>query len=342
MTRILLLTLSLALCTASFASAQSGPLGTIRPAQPKGFGGTPRPTLLAGGDTFGTATVIAALPYSDTGNTCGYADDYTPPCAYSYAPDVVYAYTPSSDMCVSISLCGSQFDTAIHVYRNDDTTLVACQDDSYECGLASHLASVPLTAGDTYYIVIDGYGVACGEYALSVTRCPTPQPCEPCPASAIQEGEPNSSGLVDTYNGGCNLSPPLFTRLTCASPLVVCGTYGTFDNNNMRDTDWYELVIPTPTTLTASVQGGGRTGSALAILDANCPPGVLCGQFAPSAECATVTCSAVVAPGTYHIFVASLWDGTPHETPYVLTVEGLDCPTPVRTRTWGALKTLYR
>jgi hypothetical protein len=86
-----------------------------------------QPRINVGGDTFATATVIPAVPYSDGGNTCGFVDDYFPSCAFaglSIAADVVYSYTPTADECVNITLCGSSYDTILHV--RDAGGEVAC------------------------------------------------------------------------------------------------------------------------------------------------------------------------------------------------------------------------
>lgn len=342
MRRSALLTTLLMCCTTSHPLA--GYLGTARPAQPpKGFSESAQ-SAMVGGDTFATATPIPGLPYAEGGTTCGFVDDYIPACQSSTAPDVVYAITPATSVCVDIALCGSTFDTAISVYENTIATLVVCQDDSPDCGLQSHVTSLALTAGNTYYIVIDGYGAACGDYTLNVSECPPPPSCDPCPPLAASEGEPVcGDGYNDSYNAGCNSVPTTVTNLLCQSDVTVCGTHGTFNANGSRDTDWYEVTINAPTTINASVEGFGLTGTALAIVDNLCPPTILCEQLAPAAQCATVTCSATVAAGTYRIFVASLFDDTPCGSTYVLNISGLTCEsTATQISSWGALKTLYR
>jgi hypothetical protein len=103
------------------------------------------------------------------------------------------------------------------------------------------------------------------------------------------------------------------------------------------------VTVTAATTLTANVRGHGLSGSALAILDTSCPPNVLCGNFAGGDECSPADCSAVVGPGTYRIFTASFFDGTPCGSTYVLTIGGLTCPpTPAQTTSWGAVKGTYR
>jgi len=344
MKRTALISTLLLCCFAASAFANDN-LGTTRPATPpKGFGESARPHIQAGGDNFGTATVIPALPYADGGNTCAFADDYSPPCVPSSAPDVIYVFRPTTDMCIDVSLCNSNYDTELVIYQNGPGTPIACQDDSPDCGLRSHLTNVSLLAGNTYYIMVDGYNLACGDYELVVTECPPPPKCEPCPAGAIAEGEPVcSDGYVDSFNAGCNVDPPVFRILPCEPEITVCGTYGAYNGGSTRDTDWYEVTVSDPTVLTASVTGHGVTGSALAIIDATCPPALLCGSFTQTAECVENSCSVAVGPGTYRIFVASFFDTTPCGSTYTLNIGGLTCPpVPARPTTWGAVKGIYR
>jgi hypothetical protein len=343
MNRTALFAALLSCCLISTAVAGDADLGTKRTPEPKGYGEAAQPSIQVGGDNFGNATVIPALPYVDGGNTCAFADDYVPPCVPQNSPDVVYAFRPTKDMCVDISLCNSGYDTEIVVYANDPSTVVACQDDSPDCGLESHLTNVPLVAGTTYYILVDGYGGACGTYLLEMMECPPPPVCDPCPPGAIAENEPVCGpGYVDNFNGGCNSVPVVTSILTCEPEITVCGTYGTYDAGT-RDTDWYEFTINAPTTITASVTGQGLTGTAVAIIDANCPPVLFDGDFVTDAQCAVSSVSAAVGPGTYRVFVASFFDGTPCGATYVLNLSGLTCPpVPANTTSWGKVKNIYR
>jgi hypothetical protein len=329
------------LCTATYAYASEDPTATTRILPPKGSGAPPENSITAGGETFATATVIPALPYNDAGNTCNAVNNVTPSCALSNAPDVFYSYTPAANTCVNISLCGSTYDTMIGVY-NAAFVEIGCNDDF--CGLQSSISNVALAGGQTYYIMIDGYNLSCGDYTLSVTVCPPPPMCDPCTPLGIAEGEPTcADGYIDVTNGGCNSVPPVTTNLICQPSMQVCGTYGTFNANGTRDTDWYQFTVNAPTVINVSANGMGNTGTALAILDTACPPTVLCGSFTASGvQCSNSVCSAAVGAGTYRVFVASFFDNTPCGSPYVLNISGLTCPpTDVQASSW-MLKTLYR
>ena len=92
-----------------------------------------------GGDTIGDAAVIPGLPYSNTGTTAGYNNDYDEACPYtgSTSPDVVYSFTPDSDVDVDVDLCGSSYDTKLYIY-DSDLNRIACNDDAYfddDCGV---------------------------------------------------------------------------------------------------------------------------------------------------------------------------------------------------------------
>src|SRR6185295_14638667 len=90
------------------------------------------------GDTIASAIPIPALPYSDSGNTCAFADDYAPACTFSSgARDVVYSLVVTEDLLIDVRLCGSSYDTALYVLQDGPGVVVGCNDDS--CGLQSEV-----------------------------------------------------------------------------------------------------------------------------------------------------------------------------------------------------------
>ncbi|MDD5087538.1 MAG: T9SS type A sorting domain-containing protein [bacterium] len=134
-------------------------------------------SLDQGGDDIASATVISGIPYDAYGTTCGYANNYEPYCdnANSRGKDVVYSLTPSENMAVDISLCDpyTNYDTKLYVYKNSTSNRVACDNNGCPGSLASSLDSLALVAGNTYYIVVDGYGTGtCGNYRLQIGQHP--------------------------------------------------------------------------------------------------------------------------------------------------------------------------
>ena len=102
-------------------------------------------------------------------------------------------------MSITIDLCGSDYDTKVYVY-NSVLNLIACNDDYYTdpyCGIyVSRLDNVILSPGETYFIIVDGYGGDAGNYVFAIPIiC---NPCTvPCPSGGVAEGEPP---LVDGYD----------------------------------------------------------------------------------------------------------------------------------------------
>lgn len=297
-----------------------------------------------GGDTVATAVPIT-YPGSYTGTTAGYVDDYDEACPYAgTAPDVVYAITPATDVTLSFDLCFSSYDTKIFIYR-EDMTLVACNDDFYfspPCyEFSSKLEFVALLGGATYFVVIDGYGSYSGSYQLDVVEY---VPCElTCPVGAQLENEPALvDGYVDSYNSGCgNLGVPVFQPITA---LVFCGTAGWYLGDGgaeYRDTDWFQVTIPSTGTL--EVVGDAEYATYMFEL---APPDcdtVDVAQMATIGPCQENTLSVTGEPGSLvWLWVGSTtFSGPVNEYVYVLSLN-LDGPVATETETWSGVKALFR
>jgi len=137
-----------------------------------------------GGNTIEDATVLTDLTELATGTTAGYDDSYDEVCPYEGggATDVVYSFTPATDMAVNMSTCYSSYDTKLYVYADANGTLApttsgdpACSDDTThpintDCtAWTSYIEGVSMAAGTTYYIVIDGWGSSAGDYEIEFT-----------------------------------------------------------------------------------------------------------------------------------------------------------------------------
>ncbi len=142
------------------------------------------PIPLQAGDDIASATPITSMPFLGTGTTVGYTDDYEEDCANFDAPtpDVVYSYTPTQDELLTVDLCNSSFFTNSWIYENDTNTIVACQRFSNTCDEPNvYFHQIPIYAGNTYYIVIDGDKILTteGEYEISCTVIEPPEPFDP-------------------------------------------------------------------------------------------------------------------------------------------------------------------
>jgi hypothetical protein len=163
-----------------------------------------------------------------TGSTVHATNDGTVPsttCGNSWAgPDVWYAYRPQTSGSVNVNTCGSYppFDTVLSVYIGTcgSLTQVACNDDSSSggnnaCGPMSYASgvSVPMTAGETYWIRVAGYAGAVGSYTVRAI---------------------GGNGIAPPANDHCSAAAPVglgatsFSTMNADSdgPAVNCGLVG--------------------------------------------------------------------------------------------------------------------
>lgn len=315
--------------------------------------GTPNPiNINVGGDTVGSATPIGGLPYADTGNTCSFVNNYDAVCPFtgSTSADVVYSFVPGADTSVDVVVCNSVYDTKVYVFENTVGNVIACNDD--DCGsdgFKSQLGCVPLVAGNTYYIVVDGFGGDCGDYELVVSEC---VPCiVECAPGSQQEGEVDCfDNYQDLYNAGCNAPSPVFTDVDCnaTGSTTVCGTYGgyLYFGGSYRDTDWYQVNLAAPANITACVTG--ELDTLFGIIDGNagCPVSAFY-DYTVTTPCTQGCLNQALPAGTWWFFVGTSGFGPEAGacgSNYNMTVSGYEpCgPVSVEAKSWGTIKNLYK
>ena len=314
-----------------------------------------------GGDTIADATVIPSLPFTDTGTTAGYIDDYDEVCPYteSTSPDVVYSFTPVGNATVHIDLCGSAYDTKLYVY-DSDLAVVGCNDDFYyggDCGIyVSAIEQLQLFAGMTYFIVVDGYGGEFGDYLLTIDEfcCD----CEvPCPADAVVEGEPPlQDGYDDQYNSGCAgesllLQPIDWTNDEDGLPPYdghawLCGQSGWYlsaDGVEFRDTDWFQ-VFALETGVMECTFEAEEPCYLFKLAPTDCA--IVAVELDVVADCGVpVTLSFPVSAGEeIWLWVGPTdFTGPVNEFTYLLTVSNNTFDVvPNEGMSWGRVKSLYR
>lgn len=296
------------------------------------------------GDVIATAIAVPGLPYFTSGTTAGYINDYDEVCPYSggAAPDVVYAYTPAADISIDIDLCGSAYDTKLYVYENMHTpgSPFACNDDFYPSGdpcgsWVSALFKLDLTGGNTYYIVVDGYGTSSGAYELAIT--------ETCIVECPPDGIPESELCGENLNGGCNMVTPAFEPVNPGD--LVCGT--TWADGGSRDTDWFELTLSHPRHVILHAEaealmvfglvdyGGGSPGNPI------CPVGAFLDLVFVD-PCTPTTLDLGVLPAGKHWIFAGLntFDGFPCDVNYTLEFEAM-FPPPVPVSNWALYISIF-
>jgi hypothetical protein len=312
-----------------------------------------------GGDTIATATPIPGIPYSDSGDTGLYASNYEAcagcfDCPYTStgARDVVYSFTPAANIDLDIILCDSAYDTKVYVTDGNGGPIVGCSDD--ECGTTppvgwkSEIPCLNTLAGHTYYIFVDGYSSTdYGVYQLVINEC---FPCVvTCPPGAVLEGEPTCyDDYYDSYNGGCNSVPPVFTNVECEldGSITICGTYGGFFYAGLsyRDTDWYQIALAAPSNITWCVEGEYDTLMGIINGAAGCPVTSFY-DYNYGGGCTPLCVTDNLAAGYWWLWVGTLNFGAAAGAcggDYVGTLTGWDCGIAVEPTSWGQIKNLYK
>ena len=307
-----------------------------------------------GGDTIETALAFSTVPYTDSGSTDGFVDDYDSACpTESTASDVVYAFTPPASDTYYFDLCGSAYDTKLYL-MDADLNVIACNDDHYQlfspCGdFTSKLTDVFLPAGVTVYVVIDGFDEdAYGEYQLSVG---VSVPCtKTCPPAALPEGEPALQyGVDDAYNCGCQCAGAALFQPVDGDhdgEAVYCihsgwRSYGT------PDTDWLSFLVGASGSIHVDIDTDYGLMAYAILGDTDCFFYEIVGNVVADA-CGTAAFDFQMDPGSTGLLYLVPYSVGP--TTGVETVEfaatvgfaGLAVPQAADPVSWGAVKSMYR
>ena len=176
----------------------------------------------------------------------------------------------------------------------------------------------------------------CANLALAV--------CEACGATSCTVDCADANAQEDEFcgddtNGGCNSGGTLFTPAALGD--VICGNY--WADADTRDTDWYEFTIDENAIVNVQLLGSASIGSAIGLLDASCPPGVLAFATSTPGDCSPLEINGTcLVAGTYRIFVgANGFAGVPCDLQanYLLSIidTGETCTGPENDECSGAL-----
>mgnify|MGYP001232991240 FL=1 len=127
--------------------------------------------------------VVPSLPFSDSGTNEGAGDQWPVSGGTSQGDDVSYTLNINSPTTITVDLCSesTDYDTKLEIFTIDDDCLVPVSTGFYDddgpfntCPSSpapytpSILEDVSLQPG-RYYIVVDGYGGATGNYAINIS-----------------------------------------------------------------------------------------------------------------------------------------------------------------------------
>jgi hypothetical protein len=254
----------------------------------------------AGGGGCASATVINEGIYEFANTT--FEGDITS-CTFNDVYVAWFEYRATQTGSAVVMTCAlAYFDTALSAWTGCGGAEIACNDDS--CGLQSAI-TFPVVSGHSYWIRVSGFGGASdsGMFGIGVTSVE----CAQCPGNAtVIENEPEcghegGGGPLDTVNGGCNSSPPVFTPIAVGD--IVCGTTKVVAPSS-RDTDWYRFTLLSSTEVTWTVTA--EFSVLLGFLLSPCPQTTFIpGGAVTGPACTANSVTLCLPPGTYYAFVAS-------------------------------------
>ena len=158
------------------------------------------------------ATVIPAGGGTFTGTTSGPSTQSAGCVVTGSAPERIFQWTPAVSGMATLHTCNTTattYDTVLYVRSGSCTgTQLACNDDTTGCGTTTDVANphrgsrvtLAVTAGETYFVVVDGYNGQAGSFSLTVT---------PPPAGACESATtiPAAGGTFsDTTSGPSTLA----------------------------------------------------------------------------------------------------------------------------------------
>ncbi len=174
---------------------------------------------------------LGPVTYAPNG-TRAQGDDCTDPYSYGNINDPAqngsivslgeqwYSFTGPDDMTVTVSLCGSGYDTKLEVwYACSDGTYAFYNDDA--CGTQSEITGIPFVGGATHYVKVYGFNTSSGSYTLSITGVlppPAPDPITVFPFSEDFESGSFPSTMVP--------APATLSGLTLTSYAANSSSYG--------------------------------------------------------------------------------------------------------------------
>lgn len=124
-----------------------------------------------------------AIPLACGDSSSGTTTIATDSGGYPYA-DVFYSYTGSGEEeIVTVSLCGSDYDTYLRIYTDCTLSSLVAYNDN-KCGEQSEITFVS-DGVSTYYIMVEGYGIFgetdyVGDYVINVSCEAMPEAPENC------------------------------------------------------------------------------------------------------------------------------------------------------------------
>jgi len=207
----------------------------------------------------GNDTCAGAIPLvggevstTNTANATSTSDP-VPGCQGSAGKGVWYTYTPTSSGTVSVSTCGSTYDTVLAVYTGSCGALspLICNDNNGpSCSGSQASVSFSATGGTTYYILAAGAGGATGILNIMAIGPLAGLIINPTWDSTILN-DPNAATIMNTIN-----SAILVYETKYSDPVTVNITFAEGGSLGMNVTPYSDIPY---TTFYNALVGDSRT-----------------------------------------------------------------------------------
>ncbi|WP_431135468.1 T9SS type A sorting domain-containing protein [Psychroserpens mesophilus] len=268
-------------------------------------------------DDFANAQTITCSTTALTGSTASATlDEDEAPDGFTAdmdAPNVWFSYDSSVEGAadVTVSLCGSTYDTSLLVYTgtSGNLTIVGGNDDNEACGAFSIQSQATFTANgtDTYWIAVEGYNpTSVGDFTMTVT-------CEASctPAQTNQDCASATSLLVDG-----STSTEDNTCATVNAETNSCELFQTIADL------WYTFEAPASGEVNIVTALGTATAAHLAVYEGTC--GALVELDCSTAVTSGASLTGLTGGATYYV---QLWNNGSEEGTIDITLSDASLST---------------
>lgn len=232
------------------------------------------------------------------------------------APNVWFSYDSATEGAfdVTISLCGSSYDTAFLVYTgtSGNLTIVGGNDDNdTACGAFSVQSEGTFTANgtDTYYIAVEGWNdTSVGDFTMTVSCAPsctpaqTNQDCASATALSVD-------GITTTQDTTCATVNP--TQPTCDAFQSIADL-------------WFTFVAPASGEVNIVTSLGTATASHLAVYEGACGTLALVAGSCSTDVAAGASLTGLTDGATYYL---QLWNNGSEEGTIDITLSDASLST---------------
>lgn len=212
-------------------------------------------TASIGALPYGTGTYSVSLPYSITGQTtCGMVNDFTPgnitnicgSSSYYTDKDVVYVFTPTVTAAFNGSVTSSGSYMGMMLYQGCPTSTGVCianaQGSSGNQSITN--CSNILTAGVTYYLILDSWGASsgCNPYNINLSQ----SVCSGVPVAGTAVASPSAN--CGTFTSTLSLSgnsTGCGTTFQWYQSNAAAGTYSAIGSAITTSSITYVITAPT-------------------------------------------------------------------------------------------------